>query len=549
VRFPRRVTHCLVMVLLVITLLFRYPLGVGHELGSDTTFIHSLGNSLLSDGRAAWILNPTSYFGLYALSYPSAIPFLLASLSAIGDIPIEGAMLFLGIAFAVAGTLAAFLAARLASEGDRLALLAALLFSIAPFYVKDTMWVGSSRGFVTALVPAVFLLLLRHLKSRDIRYAALAVLLVLSMAAIHRMGSLAILILIAYFFALPFHRLTQKLRFALVRYEGAFRIGSTGASVSGFLVVLYLQFLFPGIAGANIAQQYGTGVLLVGESFPIIAVNMAISLTGKVGILLPLALVGLLRHAWRRPKEGRDKFLLVAVFLMIPLLSLRDYIAEFLVYVFVLLVALSVIPRGAVPRRKVIAVLTILLLLGGALGFSWVMKDYWRNQYYTDSPIPDELYGASVYTDGEIMGTLLSNEGLSAGRVTAVSGSPTLPIGGASIHWYGPQQLTFGFVRSDRVFVEAIPITAISFHTDAIYFPVNVPNAKDDYETIFYNSLGDLRVQRVLARYDVHYVLLDNGHLSQFQSYIWRDSPFVVDVQRLSYKVYDSPSHSIWFLG
>ena len=89
---PRRVTYCLIVVVSAIGLLYRYPLGLGHEAGSDTTFIHTLANSLSERGTASWILHPLSYFGLYALSYPSAMPFLFASLSEVSGVSVEGVM-------------------------------------------------------------------------------------------------------------------------------------------------------------------------------------------------------------------------------------------------------------------------------------------------------------------------------------------------------------------------------------------------------------------------------------------------------------------------
>src|SRR5437867_8244185 len=90
---PKRVVHCILSALAVANILFRYPIDVGHELGADTTFIHTLATGIVQRGHAAWVLHPLSYFGLYALSYPSAVPFTFASSSLMLGIPIEGGML------------------------------------------------------------------------------------------------------------------------------------------------------------------------------------------------------------------------------------------------------------------------------------------------------------------------------------------------------------------------------------------------------------------------------------------------------------------------
>src|SRR3972149_9075032 len=106
---PRRTVLSLLIALVMANILFRYPIGTPHELGADTTFIHSLSDTLKDEGYAPWILHPASYFGLYALSYPSAIPFTLAAGSLVGGIPVEGVILFLGWIASIVGALGAFL--------------------------------------------------------------------------------------------------------------------------------------------------------------------------------------------------------------------------------------------------------------------------------------------------------------------------------------------------------------------------------------------------------------------------------------------------------
>jgi hypothetical protein len=92
-------------------------------------------------------------------------------------------------------------------------------------------------------------------------------------------------------------------------------------------------------------------------------------------------------------------------------------------------------------------------------------------------------------------------------------------------------------------------VWSISFQTDAIFEPTNVPNAKDDYESIFYNHFSAFPADGVLKRYNVHFMFVDKAHESEFQSYIWRGSPFIVEAQEQTYKVFDSSSFSLWYLG
>src|SRR6266498_4320769 len=114
----KRTVYSLLLALICADLLFRYPLDTPHELGADTTFIHTLATSIIIEGRATWIIHPTSYFGLYALSYPSAIPFYFAACTDLTGVPIEGVMLILGWVTSIVGTLGAFLVARKLRRDD-----------------------------------------------------------------------------------------------------------------------------------------------------------------------------------------------------------------------------------------------------------------------------------------------------------------------------------------------------------------------------------------------------------------------------------------------
>src|SRR5207249_3649194 len=194
----KRTVHCCLLAFALLNLVFRYPIGVPHELGADTTFVHSLTASIAREGRAAWILHPFSYFGLYALSYPSAVPFIFASAGDTSGVPIELITLLFGWLIAVVGCWSAFIFARTIRRDDRFALLVALLFPLAPFFIKDTFWIASTRGFVVGLVPAFLALLVTSMRKHVYRDAAIALVLFILLAAIHRMGVLSLFFLIAY---------------------------------------------------------------------------------------------------------------------------------------------------------------------------------------------------------------------------------------------------------------------------------------------------------------------------------------------------------------
>jgi len=125
-----------------------------------------------------------------------------------------------------------------------------------------------------------------------------------------------------------------------------------------------------------------------------------------------------------------------------------------------------------------------------------------------------------------------------------------MPLGGASLHWTGPQLLTWGFVSRDGVNVQLIQFTSITFNTDEIYVPVGMRNVETDWETIlFYREPAAAEQQ--LRRYDVHYVVVNMIRPSTFISY-GHDRPSIYLTSILpnsSYIVYEDGAHSMWYRG
>lgn len=546
----RRVNLFLLGILILITIAYRYPIGITHELGSDTSLIHTLANSITESGYAKWALHPSSYFGLYALSYPSGIPFLLSAISMTSDLSIEGCTYLIGILFAVYGILSAYMLAREIKRDDIFAFTVAFFFSLAPFLIKDTTWVSSTRGFVVSMLPMFVFFLLKHLKTGRALFLVLAILYLVMMASIHRIGDLTIFILIAYLFVVPVHKITQRLRFTLFKWENPFRAISLSIALLGFFVMFSLQFFFPGYGGFDIRDQYGSGALFRGTSPHILLLNIAVNFTGKVGIIMPFAVIGLIIAAWKRPKEAKDKFLLLTILILMPFLSLRLYISEFMILFFVMLACLGVyyLPGGTKIRKLIPAVAISLLIVSAA--YSWQMKDYWRKKYSTDGPIPEETYDAAIYVSHFSSDTIISNDGLMGGRISAISGKATLPLGGASLHWRSPQQLIFDFEDGESIkkSTTLMNIWEISFNTDEIFITTRVRNALVSWESMLYSTVDDSESEGYIGYWEVRYAILEKkyvihegyncsrGFPYKFLSYtLPRSSPFIA-------QLYESPN-------
>lgn len=553
-RLPRRSMYAIVATILALNLILRYPLTGQHEFGSDTSYIHSLASSLSSSGHAAWTLSPLSYLGLYALSYPSAGPFLSAMLTVTAGQPLEASFWLESLLFGLLGPIGMLLFGRSITSDDRLAVVLATLMSFAPFYIKDTTWTGSTRGYAVALIPIVLFLCVRFLQTADYRILPVLLLVCIVMSLFHRMGVLTTFLVVGVLFVVPFHLLTMRLRFHLYRFESSFRVASLGLALAGFLGMFFIQFRFPGVAGIDVQQEYGTGTFFSGNSFGVLLANMAVSFVGKVGILIPLVALGLPLYMWKRPKEAVDKFVLLSLLIFLPLLSMRDYLTEFvipLLTVFMGYTLFRLVGHSSLRRHKAASVAIMAVVIVSSMGFAWVMRDYWANRYVTDAGIPESIYTAALYSHVTLGGSLLSNNGLDGGRISAISGVPALPVGGASLHWYSAQQLTFGYVDGTTIQVQPLSIFKITLNTDEIYVPTNVRNAETDWETILYAHLADPKAKTLMDTYHVEYVAVSTDNpKNTFLSYgIYRDSPFLADVAVSCYTTFAQPDLSIYFVG
>src|SRR2546428_12446747 len=91
-RLPRKTLYALLLFLLGLNLIVRYP-RTPHELGFDGFVLHGMTMSLIQNGNAKWVLHPLSYFGFYPLSQPSGSIFFLTGFTQLSAVPLEATIL------------------------------------------------------------------------------------------------------------------------------------------------------------------------------------------------------------------------------------------------------------------------------------------------------------------------------------------------------------------------------------------------------------------------------------------------------------------------
>ena len=233
--------------------------------------------------------------------------------------------------------------------------------------------------------------------------------------------------------------------------------------------------------------------------------------------------------------------------LFVPLLTLRDYVSEFVVPFVAILVTFSLLllARQINTRRKAMAVgfVAVVLVSGG---FGWIMKDYWATRYSADGSMSDATFETALYVRHRTEGALVANEGLHGGRVNVIADGPVLPLGGASLHWYTAEQVNYGFVNLSRVDYTLIDLTQVTFQHDWIFTISGAPNAKDGFENIMYHPLDDRTAVQSMTQYGIHTAIVLKGRPYEFSSYIWRASPFLVSLDDGRYKIFENSELALW---
>ena len=194
------------------SLAMRYP--TGHEVGVDSFAIHTMAESIVVTGDAAWILNPLSYFGLYPVSYPSAGPFLLASLSLTTGIEIEGSILVSSLLLGVAGILTSYIMAREFRRSGSFALTVAFVYAFAPRFLASNLWQASTRNLFMALLPLFVWALLRFQRQPSAKNLTIGSVGVATLAASHHLVVLALVMAVALLFSIILRKGYHVLRTA-----------------------------------------------------------------------------------------------------------------------------------------------------------------------------------------------------------------------------------------------------------------------------------------------------------------------------------------------
>jgi hypothetical protein len=540
-KFPKRVNFLLLSFLFTLNVALRYPI-VQHEIGVDSFVIHILSNSINQYHYGKWILHPLSYIGLYPLSYPSAYPYLAAGVSTGTGIDVEGSIFIISIVLGLIGVFGIYFLAREIKNDDLICFIAALAFSLSPLFIRMTYWQASTRNLFIALAPACILLLLKTKGFTINRINILFIFLLLTVGTSHRLGVFMIFILIAYLVSVILYALYKQLipyvaKSSSVRRSFRF-IGPF------FIILIFLVLLSMLLSGNNPLQGaaglevYEETAIFTGSSVPILIINLFVSLFGRIGLMLVFGLIGFAYLIWKKNKGLYDVFFIVSLIFIFPTIGMRIYYSYFFLVFFSILAGLVFLHIYKLFKKRKFIVLAILIVaLIASVGFYDFMSNHWGMSRGSMSGVQ---YDGALYTKYKTDNTYITNDGLIAARAGAISGKSCLPIGGATMHWWGPEQLIYDFISEDDFQVVPIPLQQISIGADALYQAKGVGNVEQDWTKIHGTHCNDVSGGLVL-KYRIQYSLANKkwgyGYWAYGRTYYSR---FLTSLDEERYKIYDN---------
>jgi hypothetical protein len=534
----------LLAVVILLNVLFRYPRSE-HEIDVDSFFIHALSGAIVLADHASWAINPLSYFGLYPLSYPSAGPFLLASISDVSALNVETCVLVMTLLLGPVGILAAFIMAREILSDNRYALAVALFYGLAPRFLAITLWTASTRNLFMAVLPILPWALLRIYRRRALSHEIVLVITSATLAATHRLVVLLSIVIAAFLFGV-LAQLAMKvirIRFPNTVLRNSVRKATPHLALT-FVVISALVMLF----GTSVPGEYSVGEFASGSSLTVEMLNLAISIARSAGLALPLSLAGLVVMTRQRNKTIAQPFLAMALLSLIPTLFLRQY-TGFYIMPFLALFAgfgfFGILGRLGRHRRAAAAAGIVMLVCIAATSAAILEIEV------TKLPVlPSDEYTLGVYVRAiGYPGTMIANDGITGIHVGAVSGAKLLPIGGAGTTFQNPELLAYGFYSGDEVNARLVRVPLQSLTIDSDSFWVVDIQAELDWVGILQSPYGTIS-DSLQSRYQPAFFLELNAASGNFVAFghVYC-SNLALTAHEKAFAVYENGVETIWWLN
>ena len=543
-------TFTSLLLLILLNIAVRIPV-TPHGVGHDSFFIHWMAQSIMEEGSAMWLVHPASVFGLYPYSYPSFVPFLLATFSNIMGLEIETIILMTSISFGAIGVLFAYMLGKEFSGNELVAYLTAFCFSLSPIFINNTSWTTSTRGLFILLLPLILFLVLRYERTKDNRYLLLTLLFVLVEASVHRMFLLIVLFLVpAYVFTKLYFHFKFKFRESRI-------IQSIDKRLCWLILVVFFAFFLLQFSNFELFRTnqytYRTGFFFTAGSVedwmqgslskPILFLNMCIDYASNSGILfffLPVTLVLWLSKIKKREYKFKELFFVMSLLSGSFVLMMGTYVTLLYLPIFSLLSGIGLVKSIDFFKNKRNGNYLFISILIVSLIFSCFMICHWRSNIAEEQKawMQDNTFHAAKFIEqNSILGdSVMTSNALLRRRIISNSYVPIFPL-------YGPQLLVYDYIDKDKLNAKFHIVP--SPNTDYFWVTDTPMHTKGDWAILITSEIDSASASNVINKYNLKYVIEINE--SKYIS-IYPRRIFYKDLCESENKIYDNRLETIYTL-
>jgi hypothetical protein len=550
-KFSKKIWYSLFGALILINIILRYPEG-SHEVGSDSYLIHSYANSITGFGYATWIIHPYSFIGLTPDSYPSAVPFILSSLSQCMDLNLDITILLLSFVVGLIGLFGALLLAKQIKNDDIFIFMVGFLFSTSPIFLRFTIWTTATRHLFIALLPFFLWGLLRVRDSIELnwKYIGFSIIIFVMLMSTHRLGILLFLVILAFIVTYLIYKYFKKFEFNRVTHY-TFPI----IWITVLLALIFLQIMNIGIyKNINITFSYQTGQYFSGSDSFSIFMNWLIDYGSRTGILSIFGIFGFFVIFFKRsnPKSNfkskrnfNEVLLLLILLFSSSFVLLGLYLSLFLLPILIILSCIGILWFFYVLKkikwlahsrfRTSLSTLFIIGLIIVSVYFSFFMIKHWSKPNSVTNELPwieEEIIDTAFYYNeyGENI-NFISNSGFLERKIVAWQAEPRsykLDLSRTSIEKGNLMDL----ITQDTLYIKSEGDEDVEFF---------IPGPPVD----------DKRTKDYLNRNNIHIVIEEKSISGRTILYSYsglKESAFLQTMYDERYKIYENNLEQIWYV-
>lgn len=519
--------YALLCIICALNVVLRLPT-TPHEIGWDSFFIHGLAESISTYGYAKWLIHPLSVFGYYPFSYASAVPLILSEMSQITGLRMEWTIWVFCVIEGILAALFAYIMAGEIKNNELFKFIVALAFSISSGMLWFTTWTISTRGLLLVFMPLFIYSLLKTRTSSKIKYGSLCAVIFLVSMMMHNMYFFLALILIAYCGSILLYTFKDRFskRIKILRPITFLILIMLFGFLSYLLFLSFITKMFSHYTG----NVFGYDQIL----------RLAITYGARIGILVFIAVFGLIMLLYKKEKNQLDLFLIILTLLFTPLLFLIEYTSLGILFLAAILIGLGFLDLTKFLTKEKAKLITIAIIIVVAVSWAGLAQVWHPGVLKEDTPaeeryMTDSCFNTAIWLDYHLSTNeriVVSGASGFSRRLSAVSGAQT-------ISEWGPFELINGFVDEDSIKVKLKPIYL--WPDDGPFTLKEPPHVHYTYGySLHRHDCEDPWSTQTISKFNLRYSVESTKTASK--------SKFLESIHDKKDKVYDNNDMGVWYI-